>query len=258
VGKDLYGDKLIVHMEGADVQYLVALDKATGNTLWRTDRPRELYDLLEPIGKKAYITPIIIRVKGRDLLISNGSAVCIAYDPETGAEVWRVRQGEDSTISMPVESDGIVYFYTSYVADKTGGKYCELFAVDPDGKGDITDTNIVWRLKSPILQLPTPVVVDGLLYTVDSRSLLSCLDAKSGETVWSEKLKGKYNSSPVYAGGNLYLTSTQGNTIVFREGRQWQPVAENKLEGEIWATPAFTGGAIVIRTSQYLYKIALP
>jgi outer membrane protein assembly factor BamB len=233
----------------------VALDKATGATLWRTDRPKELYDKLEPIGKKAYITPIIIKVNGRDLLISNGSAVCIAYDPETGAEVWRIRQGEDSTISMPVESEGILYFYTSYLEDENG-KYCELFAVDPRGEGDLTGTHILWRLKSPILQLPTPVVVDGLLYTVDSRSLLSCLDAKSGVTVWTEKLKGKYNSSPVFAGGNLYLSSTRGNTLVFKEGRLWQPVADNLLEGEIWATPAFTGDAIVIRTSMYLYKIA--
>lgn len=253
----IYGNKLMVHMEGSDIQYIVALDKQTGETIWRTERPREVYDRLEPIGKKAYVTPIIIRVRGRDLLISNGSAVCIAYDPETGREVWRIIQGEDSTISMPVESGGILYFYTSFIV-RDGDKFCELFAVNPDGEGDITDTHILWRLKSPILQLSTPVVKDGLLYTVDSRSLLSCLDARSGETVWSVQLRGKHNASPVYADGLIYLSDTGGTTRVFRAGNAWEPVAENELKGEIWATPALTAGAILMRTSEYLYKIADP
>ena len=253
----IYRDKLIVHMEGSDIQYIVALDKKTGATIWRTERPAEVYDRLSPIGKKAYITPIIIHVNGRDLMISNGSAACIAYDPETGKEVWRIIQGEDSTISMPVEYNGLIFFYTSFVV-KEGDKYCELFAVDPDGEGDIGATNILWRIQSPILQLPTPVVVDGLLYTVDSRSQLSCIEAETGNTVWLQKLKGKYNSSPVYAGGNIYLSSTRGSTLVFEAGRQWKEVSENTLEGEIWATPAFTAGAILIRTSQFLYKIGSP
>jgi outer membrane protein assembly factor BamB len=250
----IYRDKLIVHMEGSDIQYIVALDKETGETIWQTERPKEVYDLLEPIGKKAYITPIIVRVEGRDLLISNGSAACIAYDPDTGTEVWRIVQGEDSTISMPVYSGGILFFYTSFIV-RDGDKYCELLAVDPKGRGDIGDTHVLWRLHSPILQLSTPVVVDGLLYTVDSRSLLSCLDAATGATLWSEKLRGKYNASPVFAGGHLYLSSTRGDTHVFKAGREWEPVAENDLEGEIWATPAFTDGAILVRTSKYLYKI---
>ncbi|MGW8316140.1 MAG: outer membrane protein assembly factor BamB family protein [Bacteroidales bacterium] len=250
----IYRDKLIVHMEGSDIQYIVALDKKTGKTIWRTERPKEVYDELEPIGKKAYVTPIIIQVNGQDLLISNGSAACIAYDPETGKEVWRIIQGEDSTISMPVSGDGILYFYTSFIV-RDGEKYCELLAVDPDGKGDIGGTHILWRLRSPILQLSTPVLVDGLLYTVDSRSLLSCLDGTTGQTVWSERLRGKYNSSPVFADGLIYLSSTQGRTHVFKAGRHWEPVAENSLEGEIWSTPAFTAGDIVIRTSEFLYKI---
>ncbi len=251
----IYKDKLIVHLEGSDTQNILALDKRTGVTLWKTERPRELWDRMEYIGKKAYITPIIVTVEGRDLMISNGSAACIAYDPETGKEVWRIVQGEDSTISMPVENNGIVYFYTAFVTGADGEKFAELFAVDPKGKGDIGATNILWRVKSPILQLSTPVVVDGLLYTVDSQSLLSCLEAGTGETVWSMKLKGKFNSSPVYADGYIYVSSTSGKTVVFRAGRVADVVAENTLDGEIWATPAMTGGAILMRTSKFLYKI---
>ncbi len=254
----IYKDILVVHLEGTDMQYIAALDKKTGETLWKTDRPKALYDLLDPIGKKAYVTPIIVTVNGRDLMISNGSAACIAYDPETGKEVWRIIQGEDSTISMPVESEGIVYFYTAFVTGDGGEKYAELFAVDPDGKGDIGDSNIRWRIKSPILQLQTPVVVNGLLYTVDSKGLLSCLEGTTGETVWSTKLKGKYYSSPVYADGAVYFSSTKGNTLVCKAGSELEILSENTLEGEIWATPALARGAIYMRTSKFLYKISLP
>ncbi len=252
----LYKDKLIVHMEGTVIQYVAALDKKTGETLWKTHRPKKIYDPLAPIGKKAYITPIIIQVQGRDLMISNGSAVCFAYDPETGEEVWYIIQGEDSTIAMPVESNGIVYFYTGFVTGSDGDKYAELFAVDPEGHGDIGGSNILWRVKSPILQLLTPVVVHNLLYTVDSNGLLSCLDSATGETVWSKKLKGKYHSSPVYADGLIYISSTKGITLVIEEGRELKIVSGNTLDGEIWATPAFTGGAIFMRTSKFLYKIS--
>jgi len=162
----IYKNMLILHLEGVDVQYIVALDKKTGKTVWKKDRPKECYDKLEPIGKKAYITPIIINVNGKDLLISNGSAVCIAYNPETGEEVWRVVQGEDSTISMPFSENGLVFFYTSFVIPEEGEKYAELLAVDPKGSGDITGSHVLRRFRSPILQLLTPLVKDGLIYTV--------------------------------------------------------------------------------------------
>jgi len=251
----LYKDMLILHMEGTDVQYIIALDKYSGETVWKTDRPKECYDPLEWVGKKAYTTPLIVEVNGKDLLISNGAAVCIAYDPETGKEIWRIVQGEDSTIAMPSEEDGIIYFYTSFVTPPGGDPYAELLAVDPDGQGNIAASNILWRVKSPVLQLLTPLVKDGLIYTVDSEGTLLCMDAKTGETVWSEKLKGKYNSSPVYIAGHIYFNSIRGETLVIKEGRELEMVAQNILDGDIWATPAVVNGAILMRTSKYLYKI---
>ncbi len=251
----LYRDKLIVHMEGSDVQYILALDKQTGKTLWKTERPRALYDQMAEIGKKAYITPVIVNVKGRELMISNGSAVCIAYDPETGKEVWRVTQGEDSTIAMPVKGGGLVFFYTSFVTGEDGRKYAELFAVDPDGEGDISKTHIRWRMKAPVLQLSTPVFVDSYLYTVDSKGVFYRLRASDGAVSWSVPLKGKFNSSPLYAEGRIYVSSTRGETLVFAAGPKPELLSRNRLEGAIWATPAMVDGALLIRTSNYLYKI---
>jgi outer membrane protein assembly factor BamB len=252
----LYKNLIILHYEGSDMQFIVALDKKTGKTVWKTERPQELYEPLSYIGKKAYITPNIVTVNGKDLLISNGSAVCIAYDPETGEEVWRIIQGEDSTISMPVTDNGKVCFYTGFVTSPDDDKYAELLAVDPAGSGDITETNIIWRKKSPILQLLTPVIIDGLIYTIDTKSMMECIDADSGNTIWSEKVKGKFNASPVYADGYIYFPSTRGNTLVIKEGKKYKQVSDNKLEGQIWATPAIANDALIIRTSEFLYKIS--
>lgn len=252
----IYKDLLIVHLEGTDVQYIVAIDKRTGRVRWKAERPQECYEHLAPIGKKAYVTPVVISVDGQELLISNGSAVCNAFDVYTGEEVWRIEQGEDSTISMPFYENGVVYFYTSFVTPAEGASYCELMAVDPRGRGDIAATNILWRHKSPILQLLTPVIKDGLIYTVDTRAQLICLDALTGETIWTESLRGRYNSSPIWANDLVYVNSTRGETLVLRAGRVYDPVAENILEGEIWATPAFVDGSIIMRTSKFLYKIS--
>lgn len=251
----IYKNMLILHLEGTDVQYITALDKATGKTIWKTERPKDIYDKLKPIGKKAYITPIILNVKGRDLLISNGSAACIAYDVLTGKEVWRVPQGEDSTISMPFTENGIVYFYTGFVTPAEGEQYAELLAVDPNGSGDVTDTHVKWRFKGPVLQLLTPLIKDGLIYTIDTRSQLFCIDAGTGKPVYNRRMTGRYNSSPVYAAGNIYFTSVNGETTVLKEGRKLDIVSRNKIEGEVYATPALTGNTILIRTASNLYSI---
>jgi outer membrane protein assembly factor BamB len=253
----LYKNLIILHVEGVDVQYLVALNKQTGETVWKADRPVNVYESLAPIGRKAYITPIIMNVKGQDLLISNGSAVCIAYNPLTGEEVWRIVEGEDSTIAMPFSENGTVYFYPSFVSAPDGEKYTEMLAVNPEGKGDITKTHVLWRFKSPILQLLTPLIKDGLIYTVDTRNMLFCLDANTGREVYSKKLKQKYNSSPIFAGGNIYFTSVNGETLILKPGNQLQILAENKLPGEVYATPAFLRNSILMRTDNNLYRIGM-
>lgn len=251
----IYKNMLILHLEGTDRQVIYALNKATGEIIWETVRPSGIYDALEPIGRKAYITPLIVNVKGRDLLVSNGSAMCAAYDPLTGEEIWRIVKGEDSTIAMPFEENGIVYFHTSFVTDEDDHRYATLMAVNPDGKGDIAHSNILWQIETPILQLATPVIRDGLIYNVDTKNVMMCLDAATGKTIWESRLRGKYNSSPVIANGYVYFSSTNGETTVIKEGPVLEVVAENELEGEIWTTPVFLDGSILVRTSEYLYRI---
>jgi outer membrane protein assembly factor BamB len=251
----IYKNMLILHLEGDDVQFIAALDKTTGKTIWETHRPPYLYEHLAPIGRKAYITPVVMNVKGKDLLISNGSAVCIAYDVHTGEEAWRVVQGEDSTISMPFIWDGKVYFYTGFFSNSEGTKVAELLAVDPTGKGDVSQTHVLWRHEGPILQLLTPVVKDGLIYTIDTRNSMRCIDAQTGQTIWEQRVRGRFNASPVYADGKIYFPSTTGSVFVVEEGRNLNILAENNLDGEIWATPAVVDNSLLIRTSKFLYRI---
>jgi outer membrane protein assembly factor BamB len=251
----LYKNLLILHLEGNDVQYIVALDKTTGKTVWKAERPAKVYEPLAPIGKKAYITPLIVNVKGKDLLISNGSAICQALDPETGKEVWHVIQGTDSTIAMPVYENGLVYFIPGFVNSPESEKYTELIAVNPDGAGDIAKSNVVWKRKLPVLQLLTPLLKNGLIYMVDTQNNLLCLDAKTGDVVYTKKMKNKHYASPVYASGLVYFISGKGEATILKEGRNLEIVAENKLPGDVFATPAILRNQILIRTDKSLYCI---
>lgn len=254
----IYKDMLILHFEGTDVRFIVALDKTNGQTIWRSDRPAEPYEPLQEIGRKAYITPIIVNVKGRDMLISDGSAVCIAYDPNTGREIWRVVDGAESTIAMPFTENGVVFWYAGYMVADDGSKYTNMLAVNPDGSGDITRTNVIWKKRDELSRNHslTPVIKDGLIYTVNTFNKLMCIDAASGEEVWSKHLLSNYDASPIYVNGNIWFFSVKGEVLTIKEGRKYEVIASNKMESGIWATPAVLRNSIIVRTQNYLYRIA--
>jgi outer membrane protein assembly factor BamB len=254
----IYKNMLILHFEGTDVRFIVALDKTNGQTIWRSDRPAEPYEPLQEIGRKAYITPIIVNVKGRDMLISDGSAVCIAYDPNTGREIWRVVDGAESTIAMPFTENGVVFWYAGYMVADDGSKYTNLLAVNPDGSGDITRTNVIWKKRDELSRNHslTPVIKDGLIYTVNTFNKLMCIDAASGEEVWSKHLLSNYDASPIYVNGNIWFFSVKGEVLTIKEGRKFEVIASNKMESGIWATPAVLRNSIIVRTQNYLYRIS--
>jgi outer membrane protein assembly factor BamB len=254
----LYKNLLILHFEGTDVRYIVALDKSNGNIIWKTDRPAEPYLPLPEIGRKAYITPIIINVKGRDMLISNGSAVCIAYDPDNGKEIWRVVDGAESTIAMPITEKGILYWYTGFT-ESSNGKFTELIAVNPDGAGDITATNIIWKKKEELSrnQCLTPVIKDGLIYTVNTRNSMMCIDAATGKEVWSTHVTSNYDASPLYIDGNVWFFSVKGEVLTLKAGRKYDVVAKNQMDSGIWATPAVLRNSVILRTQNYICRIVM-
>jgi outer membrane protein assembly factor BamB len=252
----IYKNLLILHYEGTDVRFIIALDKATGKQVWKTERPVKPYEAMAEIGRKAYITPIIVNVKGADLLISNGSAVCCAYDPLTGEELWRVIRGAESTVPMPIAENGIVYFYCGYMVDAEAPNFTEMLAVNPDGKGDITATNVLWKKRDNQnqTQMLTPLIRDGLIYTINTKNFMQCIDAKTGSEIWTERQSANFNSSPVYAGGNIWFFSVKGDVIAVKAGRKYEVVTQNRMDSGIWGTPAFLRNSVILRTEGYLYR----
>ncbi len=251
----IYKNLLILHIEGTDVQYLIALDKHTGKTVWKTNRPYDFYKDVEPVYRKAYCTPIVVRVNGKDQLISNGSQLAIAYEPETGKEIWQVFYGDDSTVSMPLSYNGLVFVNSGWMFPKGGAAYARLLAVDPTGTGDVTKTHVPWETGTDVPQISTPVIVDSLIYMVHERGMLTCLNAKNGTVVWKEKLSDQFNASVLYASGNIYLFSLKGKTYVIKPRLSFQLIAENQLTGVIKATPAIVRNNVILRTDKFLYRI---
>lgn len=245
----IYKDMLLLDYEGVDIQFLIALNKKTGETIWKSIRPQELYLNQPPIARKAYLTPIIINLDGKDLLISHGSEVCIAYDPMTGKEIWRITYTSDTTISMPMFSNGLIIFTTGVLPP------CRMFAYKPTGKGDITKTNLVWTVDKDVPAINSPFVKDGLLYMIHERGIITCLEAETGKVVYTDKLKGEFYSSPICADGKIYFSSKKGIIYVLQEGREFKVLAENHMEGEFMATPAVSGKSLLVRNDRALYRI---
>ncbi len=250
----LFGDLVIVHFEGTDVQFIVALSKETGDTVWRVDRPRELYEGVEPLYLlKSYQTPIIVDVNGRPQLVSNGAMLVTGHEPETGKELWRVRYKGDSTISRMVSGHGLIFV-------NTGGSpgAAELWAVRVGGVGDVTDSHVVWKMTEDVPLESSPVLVDDLLYTISDNGMLICMEALTGEPVWSERLPGKYGSSLLYADHRIYVGNKQGKTTVIKPGRTFEVLAVNELDDGLWASPAVADQSLLLRTTTHLYRIQQP
>ena len=238
---------LFLSFDGIDVQYLTALDKNTGKTLWRTDRSTDFGEL-DGDHRKAYTTPTIIEADGRLQLISTGAEASFAYDPRTGKELWGFRMKGFSNVSRPLFADGLVLLNSGF------GK-ANLWAVRPNGSGDVTDTHVVWKITKSVPCKPTPVVVDGLIYMVDDRGVSSCVEAASGKLVWRERISGDHSASPIYADGRIYISDDAGATTILKPGRKFQVVAKNKLDAGCMGSPAVVGKALILRSKTHLYRI---
>ena len=251
----LFENLLIMHFDGSDLQYVIALDKNTGKTAWKTDRSVDFKDLT-PEGKpqtdgdfrKAFSTPVIANVGGRPVMISLGSKACYAYDPRMGKELWRVEYREcHSGSPTPVLGDGVVYVCMGLARG-------ELWAmrIAPE---IAPGARILWKVTRNVPTRSSPILVDGLLYMVDDGGIASCIDPASGGEVWHGRLKGAHSASPIYADGKLYFFGEGGHVAVIQPGRQFRQLAENRLDDGFMASAAVAGNALFLRTRTNLYRI---
>jgi outer membrane protein assembly factor BamB len=252
----IFRDLLLMHFDGSDVQYVVALDKRTGRTVWQTKRSVDYRDL-ESNGtvkadgdfRKAFSTPQIVMVGSEPVLVSLGSKATYGYDPLTGKELWRVEEPTSfSASTRPVTAHGLVYYSTGW---NTG----QVLAVKPDGRGDVTATHVAWRVTRGAPKKPSMLLLGDLLLMVNDSGVVTCLDAHTGAEVWMARLTDSYSASPIAADGRVYFFSEDGKATVIEAGRTFKKLAENTLDEGFMASPAVDGQALYLRTKSHLYRI---
>jgi outer membrane protein assembly factor BamB len=251
----LFHDMLILTMDGVDLQYLVALDKKTGRTIWKTDRSVDWNDADVPGQmardgdlRKAHSTPLLVDFDGKPQLLSAGAKAAYGYDPMNGKELWKVRYPAWSAAPRPVYDRGVGFFVT-------GHGQTELIAVRQGGHGDVTDKDVIWKVDSMVPKTASPILVDGLIYMVSDDGAVTCLEAATGKQVWRSRIGGTYAASPIYGDGRIYFFSQQGKTTVIQPGKSLDVVSTNSLPGGFMASPAVSGRSLFLRTRTDLYRI---
>jgi hypothetical protein len=246
----LYKNLLILVRDGGDQQYVTALDKETGETVWKSDRPPLSTPV--PIFRKSFSTPLVFEAGGKVQMVVPGAQWFVSYEPATGNEIWRVDNGKGETVApRPVCGAGLVYLSTGVFSGKP-----QLWAVRVDGQGDVTKSHIAWKLPNSIGFMASPLLVGRELYLLSDDGFVTCVDALSGEILGKARAGGNYAASPVCAEGRIYCFSREGKTVVFRADRELAVLAENPLDGPVFGSPAFAHSAIYLRTDSHLYCLS--
>jgi len=243
----LYKNLLILMRDGRDEQYVAALDKYTGKPVWRTDRP----PIIAHIGnlKKSFSTPVFVESGGRTQVVMVCAHWIVSLDPMTGRELWRVKHGTGFSVApRPLVGHGMVYCCT--------GMTRQLWAIRPDGQGDVTDTHVAWKAASQIPMMPSPLLVGREIYTLSDQGIVTCYDALTGQELGRRSTGGPCAASPLYADGRIYIINQKGETTVLKPGKDLEKLAENVLDGAAFASPAALGHALYIRTDTHLYCVA--
>jgi len=238
-------DLLVFSADGRENPFVVGLDAATGNIRWKTPRDVAVKKTF------SYSTPIVIEVKGKRQIVAPGSGAVVAYDPRDGHEIWRVRYGEGySVVPRPVHANGLVYLSSGFDRPVT-------FAIRPDGTGDVTDTHVVWKNPRGAPNTPSLLAVGDSLYAVNDAGIATCMDARTGEVHWSERLGGDFSSSPVHAAGRIYFQNEAGTAYVVEAGKTFRLLATNPLGARTLASYAVDEGTFYIRTESDLFRIGV-
>jgi hypothetical protein len=234
----VYRSLVIVAADNLKNSFLAAVHRRTGETIWKTDRPS--YKL------GTYASPTVGHVAGRDQLLLHGPMRVFSYAPLSGRELWTCDGPSESASSTMSFGGDLVY-------SSVGFPRKNMLCIRGDGSGDVSKTHVVWSKQKNMAYVPSLLLADGLLYMVEDLGHVACFDARTGNEVWTSKLKGEFSSSPVLAGGHVYVVNEEGVAFVFKAGRQFELVARNDLGDGGFATPVICGDRIYLRTLHWLY-----
>ena len=233
----LVGDVLILQCDHWGQSYLIGIDKRTGKNIWKTDRAEHI----------SWSSPLVADVNGRPELVVCATFQVKGYDPLTGREFWAARGLTRECIPTAVAGEGMIFA----VSGATG----ETLALRTGGRGDVSDTHIVWRTSRGAPFVPSPLLLDGLYYLVDDQGIATCFEAVTGQRVWQNRLGGAFTASPIAAGGRLYFINEEGLTTVLRAGREFEVLSRNPLGEPVFASPAIAHRELFIRTDGHLFCI---
>ena len=239
----LHGNKLVVACDGSSNPFVAAVDANTGSVTWKTPRS------VEARISHSFVTPTVAMVDGKPQVIAPGPDHIAAYDLDTGHELWRLLAPGWSVVPQPAIGHGLVIYNHDYDSP-------ELVAIKLGGSGEISDDQVAWRIKRGAPSTPSPVLIGDELYFVSDKGIASCVNAKTGETYWTERLGGDYSASPIYANGLILFLDENGVATWVRPSREFEEVAKSEVPGRTLATPGFSNGAMYLRTDEHLYKIA--
>jgi outer membrane protein assembly factor BamB len=245
----IYRNSVILQADVQKNSYIAAWDVATGKPLWKTERGDEI---------STWGTPTIARTSdGRDVLVTNGTKVR-GYDPASGKQLWTLGPNSEITIGTPVADNGLVYVTGGYPPVRP------IYAIRPGAEGDISlqkgqesNQSVAWSNMTEGTYIPTPLLYDGYLFTLNINGIVSAYDPQTGKRAFRGRVGvgGAFSSSPVGADGRLYIASEDGEVYVVSATPDLKQIAKNDMKEVIMSTPAISDGLIVIRTMGHLYGI---
>jgi outer membrane protein assembly factor BamB len=235
----LVGDLLVVQVDHSGQSYLLGIDPTTGANRWRTLRDASVN----------WSSPLPVRVGKQTQIVAAGTYTLKGYSADTGAELWSIQGMHMQCIPTPVASGDRLFAMGTR-------DFMTLSLRLDEGRGDLTKSHIVWKVRSGSANIPSPLVLDGLYYFVEDNGFGTCLKADSGESVWRERLGGrKYSASPVAGDGKLYFTSEDGLVTVVRAGATFKLLSRNDVGEQVVASPALSQGCVFLRGDKHLFCI---
>jgi outer membrane protein assembly factor BamB len=235
----LWKDKVILNGDHDGPAYLIALDRRTGRTLWKTMRPN---------NTRSYCPPIIRTIEGCNQMVLSGNMCVASYDPDTGTQHWII-DGPTEQFVASLVYNGELFFMTAGYPDHF------MQAIAPDGSGNVTETHVVWQKTQDCSYVPSPIAVGPYFLLTSDGGIATCLNAKTGDSVWRERLGRHFSASPISVAGLVYFLSDRGIMTVVKPGPSFESVARNELGEKTFASPAVSGGRLFLRGEQHLYCI---